>query len=262
MILGDVPHRKRMILSLSISFFCLFIFIVPGCGLYTPRHYNSYKNSEGIKRIAFAIQAGAFSDIENAIQLAERLRQEDIEAFYYRHESGLYKVRFGDFATEELARLHAERLRKWKILDDYYIVNPDEFSVAKKGVSEGHAIRDEIVKTAQSFLDIPYRWGGESPEDGFDCSGLTMAVYEFNGLKIPRTSRAQFKAGNPVEKDDLAKGDLVFFATGLTGRVSHVGIYVGEGKFIHAPGRGKTIRTDSLSNDYYSKTYVGSRSYL
>jgi len=244
------------------SLFFLFRFFISACGLYTPRHYTWYKDYKGIKRIGYTVQAGAFTEIENAVELAERLDREGIEAFYYRHESGLYKVRFGDYATEDSAKLHAERLRKWNILNDYYVVRPEELAIAKDEVAGGKTIRDEIVRTARSFLDIPYRWGGESPDDGFDCSGLTMAVYEYNGLKIPRTSRAQFRAGSPVEKSDLKKGDLVFFATGLSSRVSHVGIYIGYGKFIHAPGRGKTIRTDSLSSEYYSKTYAGSRSYL
>lgn len=258
----DVLRKERIAALLSISCLSLFLFSASGCGFYTPRHYTWYKDYKGVKRIGYAVQAGAFTDVENAAQLTGRLKQEDVEAFYYRDGSGLYKVRFGDYATEELATLHAERLRKWNILDDYYVVRPDEFAIAKDERAGGKTIRDEIVKTAKSFLDIPYRWGGESPEDGFDCSGLTMAVYEFNGLKIPRTSRAQFRAGNPVEKDDLMRGDLVFFATGWSSTVSHVGVYIGQGKFIHAPGRGKTIRTDSLSSDYYSRTYAGSRRYL
>jgi len=239
-----------------------FLFLSSGGCLYTPKHYTWYKDYTGIKRIRYAVQAGAFSDVENAAALTEKLIKEDVEAFYFRDDSGLYKVRFGDYPTEKLARLHADRLRKWRIMDDYYIIGPDEFAVAQEEKKGGGSLRDEIVRTARRYLNIPYRWGGESPEEGFDCSGLTMAVYEYNGLKIPRTSRSQFRSGQPVSKDDLVRGDLVFFATGRSDRISHVGVYIGSGKFIHAPGRGKTIRTDSLSNSYYSRTYAGARSYL
>jgi cell wall-associated NlpC family hydrolase len=75
-------------------------------------------------------------------------------------------------------------------------------------------------------------------------------------------SREQFEAGAPIEQSNLEKGDLVFFSTSGTGKISHVGIYAGNGQFIHAPGRGKTIRTDNLAQAYYRKHYRGGRSYL
>ncbi len=95
-----------------------------------------------------------------------------------------------------------------------------------------------------------------------DCSGLTMAVYQLNGLSLPRSSREQYKTGASVKKSRLLKGDLVFFATSRGRKISHVGIYVGHNKFIHAPGYNKYIRTESLSNTYFIKRYVGARTYL
>jgi cell wall-associated NlpC family hydrolase len=89
-----------------------------------------------------------------------------------------------------------------------------------------------------------------------------MVVYQLNGLDLPRTSGEQWAAGRPVDEGDLARGDLVFFATRGGGRVSHVGIYLGGDEFLHAPRRGHAIQVASLSSDYYRARYLGARSYL
>jgi cell wall-associated NlpC family hydrolase len=89
-----------------------------------------------------------------------------------------------------------------------------------------------------------------------------MVVYRIHGLDLPRSSRQQWKLGRPVHRRQLQKGDLVFFATAGGKRISHVGIYMGKNKFLHAPRRGRKIQTSSLSNKYYSNHYVGARSYL
>jgi cell wall-associated NlpC family hydrolase len=89
-----------------------------------------------------------------------------------------------------------------------------------------------------------------------------MTVYRLNGLELPRRAIAQYRTGEPVARQSLREGDLVFFATGRRGQVSHVGIYAGQGKFIHAPGRGKSIRTASLDNGYFRSRYKGARRYF
>jgi cell wall-associated NlpC family hydrolase len=122
--------------------------------------------------------------------------------------------------------------------------------------------REKIVKTAQRYLGVPYRWGGESPRTGFDCSGFTMVVYRLNGLDLPRSSRQQWRVGKKIDRRQLQKGDLVFFATSGGSRVSHVGIYTGNNKFLHAPRKGSRIKTSILSNRYFRTRYVGARSYL
>ena len=91
---------------------------------------------------------------------------------------------------------------------------------------------------------------------------LDWNMPQLNGLDLPRTSRQQWKSGTPINRRQLSKGDLVFFATSGGYRVSHVGIYAGGDRFIHAPRRGQRIRTASLSNNYYKKYYLGARRYL
>jgi cell wall-associated NlpC family hydrolase len=89
-----------------------------------------------------------------------------------------------------------------------------------------------------------------------------MVVYQLNGLELPRTSGEQWQAGQPIPSQDLRVGDLVFFATRGGKKVSHVGIYTGGDTFLHAPSRGNTIQTASLSSDYFKTRYLGARSYL
>ena len=120
----------------------------------------------------------------------------------------------------------------------------------------------DVAVYAMQFLGTPYRYGGNTPDSGFDCSGLTMTVYQLNGLDLPRHSRTQYDAGDSIAREDLQKGDLVFFDTRGRGKVSHVGIYIGAGRFIHAPSSGKKIRIDALSSDYYARRFVGAKTYL
>jgi hypothetical protein len=212
--------------------------------------------------MGYTIQAGAFSQPENAARLTEVLKGKGLDATYYAAKTGLFKVRIGNFAARESALNQAEALKILEIIDEYYIVAPEEYAVSKVETLGEDYLRNELVKSAGSFLGVPYLWGGTSAEAGFDCSGLTMTVYQLNGIDLPRTSGEQFGTGEKVDKDELLKGDLVFFATGKANKVSHVGVYTGNGSFIHAPGKGKKIRSDSLSNGYYHKRYLGGRSYL
>ncbi|OPY91075.1 MAG: Murein DD-endopeptidase MepH precursor [Syntrophaceae bacterium PtaU1.Bin231] len=213
-------------------------------------------------RLGYSIQAGAFANVENAARLTEALKAKGLDAYYFVFRKDLYKVRFGNFPTKADARERAEELKEGGVIGEFYIVTPEEYALSKSAKLGGAYLRAELVRTARSFMGVPYLWGGTSPEAGFDCSGLAMAVYQLNGINIPRSSREQFEAGNPVQGDCLAGGDLVFFATAEPGKASHVGIYAGRGRFIHAPGKGKRIRMDSLDGDYYGARYVGSRSYL
>jgi cell wall-associated NlpC family hydrolase len=119
----------------------------------------------------------------------------------------------------------------------------------------------EVVTVALQYLGVPYVWGGSSPS-GFDCSGLTQYCYREVGITLPRTSQSQYLAGQHIAVDRLdllQPGDLVFFGTGGDGAaVHHVGIYSGDGNFVHAPYTGATVRVDSLTDRIASRgDYVG-----
>jgi len=112
-----------------------------------------------------------------------------------------------------------------------------------------------VLKTAYAVLGHPYRYGGRHPRQGFDCSGLVYYTHQQAGVTLPRTSHAQFVASIPVSRQALLPGDLVFFR--ITRRkISHVGIYIGDDRFIHAPSSGKTVSTASMTDPYWEKRFV------
>lgn len=118
-----------------------------------------------------------------------------------------------------------------------------------------------LLRRAMTLLGTPYRWGGTSPDSGFDCSGLVGYVFRTAlGVELPRVSREMAHDGAAElinDRNALAAGDLVFF--GRKGRVDHVGIYVGEGRFLHAPSTGKDVRVDSLVSGYWGGKFMQAR---
>ena len=116
-----------------------------------------------------------------------------------------------------------------------------------------------LVISAMGFLGVPYRRGGNSAESGFDCSGFVKAIYEQTiGLVLPRSAAQQAAATLTIEKSDLRPGDLVFFNT-MRRAFSHVGIYVGNGKFIHSPKPGAEVRVEDMGLTYWARRYDGAR---
>lgn len=252
--------------------------------------------SAGISRIGHAIQMGAFADVKNAERFTAKLQTKGIEAFYFRKDNGVYAVRFGDFPDKEKARAVAKKLVAEKLIDSFYIAPPNEIVFTHpreaglqksppdeirnttgqiqpvipkqtEGKTQQKPVKDTrdmgaiAARTAERFVGIPYRWGGDNVVDGMDCSGFVRAVYNLCGLSIPRTSRDQYKAGESVHKDGLRDGDLVFFGSAAD-KISHVGIYVGDGKFVHAPRRGEEIRVTAVSESYFERRFVGARRYF
>ncbi|WP_081770170.1 C40 family peptidase [Luteimonas huabeiensis] len=124
------------------------------------------------------------------------------------------------------------------------------------------AAANAVVIRAISLVGTPYRFGGNTPEGGFDCSGLVNYVYrDMLDLRLPRSSRELAEVQGPrIAPERLASGDLVFF--GSRGNVTHVGIYVGEGRFVHAPSSGGTVRLDHLDGHYWRDHYSGARRVL
>jgi len=256
----------------------------------------SAAKSNAITRLGYAIQMGAFADVKNAERFTTRLQSQGIEAFYFRKDNGVYAVRFGDFPSKDKARAVANKLVRERLIDTFYIAPPNEIvfshpkqpgwqKPAPEEISQSREPLKPVVpktladkppprpvkkekdmgaiaaRTAERFVGIPYRWGGENVVDGMDCSGFVRAVYNLCGLSIPRTSRDQFKAGEAVDRQDLQDGDLVFFGAAAD-KINHVGIYVGGGKFVHAPRRGEEIRVASVGESYFEKRYVGARRYF
>ncbi len=117
----------------------------------------------------------------------------------------------------------------------------------------------DLVFTAMGFLGVPYRRGGNTAETGFDCSGFVRAMYQQTvGLILPRKAEQQAEATETIDRSELKPGDLVFFNT-MRRTFSHVGIYIGEGKFIHSPKPGAEVRVESMSLAYWARRFDGAR---
>ncbi|MDD3313270.1 C40 family peptidase [Pseudodesulfovibrio sp.] len=119
-----------------------------------------------------------------------------------------------------------------------------------------------VIRTARSLIGVRYKWGGASPDQGFDCSGLAWYVFNRNGVDLPRISWRQFGAGAPVTRDDLRPGDLIFHQVEDKKKGLHVGIVTDRGTFIHAPSSGKRVMESPLDNPYWDGHYLGARRVL
>ena len=126
----------------------------------------------------------------------------------------------------------------------------------------GQTVRDrtsDLVGNAMGFLGVPYRRGGNSAETGFDCSGFVRATYAKTiGLMLPRRADEQAAATDKIDKSELKPGDLVFFNT-MRRAFSHVGIYLGDGKFIHSPRSGAQVRVEDMGSSYWQRRFDGAR---
>lgn len=139
------------------------------------------------------------------------------------------------------------------------LLGPGKAAAAVEGNEPTTGPIKGVLQRALALLGTPYRWGGASPDKGFDCSGLVSYVFRnAMGIELPRVSRDMAKSGEPIsDRTKLSAGDLVFF--GRRGRVDHVGIYLGEGRFVHAPRTGKDVMVSSLDSGYWSRKYLQAR---
>lgn len=131
--------------------------------------------------------------------------------------------------------------------------------VTRKLTRQQQAANEPLISAALDQLGVPYRYGGSSPDTGFDCSGLvSYAAQQALGMKLPRSSSAIALMGTSIEKKQLQPGDLVFFNT-LGRRYSHVGIYLGDNRFVHSPSAGGVVRIEKMTLAYWAKRYNGAR---
>ncbi|MDD2337447.1 MAG: NlpC/P60 family protein [Geobacteraceae bacterium] len=255
-----------MILRSFVLTFCLLA-LVAGYGCATPV-------AGGISKLGYSVQVGAFSEVKNAERLTSKLQNEGVDAFYFKKESGLFAVRFGDFPTHQAARRAAKKIVGEHGIGSFFIAPPLKRNIiVEQGPTSTLPVekpvrkqnRDDMgiiaARTAERFVGIPYLWGGNTVVDGMDCSGFVRAVYNLCGVNIPRTSAEQFKVGRSIGFDELVDGDLVFFGSS-DDRISHVGIFVGGNRFVHAPRRGDEIKVSPLQGSGYFKKYVGARRYF
>ena len=186
---------------------------------------------------------------------SKRSQRASIESQLQERQQALAGIR------SEIRRIQAEEARRSRLLARQ--VSTQTFTAQAGGLGAAGATPDGavvappsryggVVGIAMRYLGVPYRWGGASPA-GFDCSGFTMYVYAQVGVSLPHYTGAQWNMGTPVSRDQLQPGDLVFF-NGL----GHMGIYVGNNAFIHAPHTGDVVKISSMTG-WYASTYVGAR---
>ncbi|MCI8551578.1 MAG: SH3 domain-containing protein [Lawsonibacter sp.] len=184
---------------------------------------------------------------------------------YVRVVEGPLNIRSGPGTDYEKAgKLYTGRVVEvldlangWYKLENGYI-SADYVVEASASEAQSSGKAQELVDYALQFIGTPYVYGGSSPR-GFDCSGFTSYVYKQCGVKINRTASAQLNNGYAVSRSDLQPGDLVMFKSGGSKPASHVGIYIGNGQFVHSSAPGVGVVIDSLNSNFYSRTYVGAR---
>ena len=138
-----------------------------------------------------------------------------------------------------------------------YLLASRSIHMEKYAELEKKRIGRKVATLAQRYIGTPYVWGGTTPR-GFDCSGFTQYVLSASGISVPRNSYDQYRVGKTISRGELQPGDLLFFTTYAPGP-SHLGIYIGEGKFVHALNQNTGVITSALDNDYYNVRFLGAK---
>jgi cell wall-associated NlpC family hydrolase len=185
------------------------------------------------------------------------------ESYLVKKNDSLFSIaKKTGLSITEIKRINRLRTNRLKIGQKLVLSNPTTImEVAVKGEDADRGLlgkwnslneRKKVVRVAKGFIGTPYRFGGSSIR-GLDCSALVKKVYQFFNVNLPRTAREQSHVGKRVPRDELKEGDLVFF--NVRRAFDHVGIYVGNNKFVHASFRSKEVRVDSLKSTYYDKHF-------
>lgn len=181
------------------------------------------------------------------------------KVFIFGFNCGWYKVKYSGkvgYIRSDLVTL----TEKPYCNSGYSATGGSSSGSSSSGSSSSTSLGDQIAATAKKYIGCGYVFGGTGPSS-FDCSGFTQYICKLNGISINRTADVQLNNGYSVSYSDLRPGDLVFFAHtyNTSAAASHVGIYVGDGKFVHAANSSDGVKTSSLSEEYYSSRYVGAR---
>ena len=139
----------------------------------------------------------------------------------------------------------------------YGWIRREDVSIRPAGFNYAVTNRQRTAESGKRFLGVPYLWGGTTPL-GFDCSGFVQLVYKMNGVSIPRDADMQFMIGTPIDTLDVAAADLVFFSNGSSG-ITHVGIYLANGEFLHSSGRASGVTINRLNEPFFRSIFVGAR---
>jgi cell wall-associated NlpC family hydrolase len=197
---------------------------------------------------AFAQQSSALAATAGALPSASSLRNDSADAPQPSASNMLPEA----MTLSDRALLLATDLNRLLGQGQDVALSKTDMPVAERGRIKG------MLQRALALLGTPYRWGGTSPDQGFDCSGLVGYVFRNAlGIELPRVSREMAKTGEVIARDSMTEGDLVFF--GRRGRVDHVGIYLGEGRFVHAPRTGKDVTVSSQDTGYWSGKFMEAR---
>lgn len=234
-------------------------------------------------QVVYGVQVGAFREFERAEQVQQALEDAGFSS-YFSEADGYKRVRIGPYHSRETAEKEARSLwpflvarfgplefqRSWVVEEDRLVENapvnlpdaPGEHGDRPMPIFpdrrvQARGIAGPIIEYAMTHLGTPYHWGGTQP-GGFDCSGFIQHIFAANGLVIPRQAKNQFKIGEEISPDALEPGDLVFFATYTRG-ASHVGVFIGEGEFIHASSGEGVVTITPLAKRYYTNRYLGAR---
>lgn len=197
-------------------------------------------------------RAAQKSSIESRLaERAQMLASVKDEIVRLQAEERAQQARLAAEARERLQAQQASALEAQDAALDYTF---DAETVIAAAPPPDGSKASQVIAIALQYLGMPYVWGGASPSQGFDCSGLTSYVYAQIGVYLPHHAASQFNYGVPVSRDDLQPGDLVFF-NGL----GHMGMYIGGGQFIHAPHTGDVVKISSIYEGWYASTWVGAR---